>query len=196
MNFILLGPPGAGKGTQSKYLEDHYRLKQLSSGEMLRQAITAGTEVGKVAKPYMDGGKLVPDDVVVGVVFETIDHLPKDLPGFVLDGFPRTVQQAKELDRLLQSHGKNIAAVIVIDVSDDLLVKRIAGRFTCATCGESYNDFFRLPKKDKVCDRCGGTSFTRRVDDKPETVRERLAVYHQQTKPLVDYYRSKGKLRV
>lgn len=196
MNVILLGPPGAGKGTQSKYLEDHFHLKQLSSGDMLRHAIATGSEVGKVAKPYMDNGKLVPDDVVVGVVFETIDALPHDLPGFILDGFPRTVQQAGELDGLLQSHGKNIDSVIVIDVSDDLLVKRIAGRFSCANCGESYNDFFRLPKVDGVCDRCGNTTFKRRADDKPETVRERLDVYHKQTKPLIDYYRSKGKLRM
>ncbi len=196
MNVILLGPPGAGKGTQSKYLEDHYHLKQLSSGDMLRHAIAAGSAVGKIAKPYMDNGKLVPDDVVVGVVFETIDALSKDVPGFVLDGFPRTVQQAKELDGLLQSHGKNIDSVIVVDVSDDLLIKRIAGRFSCANCGESYNDFFRLPKVEGVCDRCGHTVFKHRADDKPETVRERLEVYHKQTKPLIDYYRSKGKLRV
>jgi adenylate kinase len=196
MNVILLGPPGAGKGTQSKYLEDHFHLKQLSSGDMLRHAIATGTPVGAVAKPYMDNGKLVPDDVVVGVVFETIDTLPKDLPGFVLDGFPRTVQQAKELDQLLESHGKNIESVIVVDVNDDLLIKRIAGRFSCANCGESYNEFFRLPKVQGVCDRCGHTEFKHRADDKPETVRERLDVYHKQTKPLIDYYRSKGKLRV
>jgi adenylate kinase len=196
MNVILLGPPGAGKGTQSKYLEDHFHLKQLSSGDMLRHAIAAGTEVGNIAKPFMDNGRLVPDDVVVGVVFETIDSLPRDLPGFILDGFPRTVQQARELDNLLESHGKNIDAVIVVDVSDELLTKRIAGRFTCTNCGESYNDFFRLPVVDGVCDRCGNTSFKRRADDKPETVRERLEVYHKQTKPLIDYYRSKGKLRV
>jgi adenylate kinase len=196
MNVILLGPPGAGKGTQSKYLEDHFHLKQLSSGDMLRHAIATGTPVGAVAKPYMDNGKLVPDDVVVGVVFETIDTLPKDLPGFVLDGFPRTVHQAKELDQLLESHGKNIDSVIVVDVNDDLLIKRIAGRFSCANCGESCNEFFRLPKVQGVCDRCGHTVFKHRADDKPETVRERLDVYHKQTKPLIDYYRSRGKLRV
>jgi adenylate kinase len=196
MNIILLGPPGAGKGTQSKYLEDHFHLKQLSSGDMLRHAVSVGSEVGLVAKPYIESGKLVPDDVVVGVVFETIDQLPEDLPGFILDGFPRTVQQAIELDDLLKSHNKNIDAVIVVDVSDEQLVKRIAGRFTCANCGESYNDFFRLPKAEGVCERCGGTAFKRRSDDKAETVRERLDVYHKQTKPLIDYYRSKGKLRI
>jgi adenylate kinase len=196
MNIILLGPPGAGKGTQSKYLEDHFGIKQLSSGDMLRHAVAAGSPVGTIAKPYMEGGKLVPDNVVVGVVFETIDELPADLPGFVLDGFPRTVQQAEELDALLASHGKTIHAVIVVDVGDELLVKRIAGRFTCGKCGESYNDFFRLPKSEGVCDRCGSTSFKRRSDDNPGTVQERLEVYHKQTKPLIDYYRAHGKLRV
>ncbi len=196
MNIILLGPPGAGKGTQSKHLEDRFHLKQLSSGDMLRHAVAIGSEVGLVAKSYMESGQLVPDDVVVGVVFETIDALPDDLPGFVLDGFPRTVQQATELDDLLKSHEKSIGAVIVVEVNDDKLIKRIAGRFTCANCGESYNDFFRLPKVEGVCERCGSTAFKRRSDDNPETVSARLDVYHQQTKPLADYYRSKGKLHV
>ncbi len=196
MNVILLGPPGAGKGTQSKHLEDRYHLKQLSSGDMLRHAISAGTDVGKIAKPYVESGQLVPDDLVVGVVFETIDALPSGTRGFVLDGFPRTAQQASALDEMLKASGKDIHAVIVIDVNDDLLVQRIAGRFTCANCGEPYNDFFRLPKVDRVRDRCGHSEFKRRADDKPETVRERLGVYHSQTKPLIDYYRAKGKLRV
>lgn len=196
MNIILLGPPGAGKGTQSKYLEDRFRLKQLSSGDMLRHAVSAGTEVGLVAKPYMESGKLVPDEVVLGVVFETINNLPDSLPGFILDGFPRTVQQASELDDLLAKSKKTIDAVIVVDVSDDLLVKRIAGRFTCGKCGEVYNDFFRLPKTEGSCDRCAGAEFKRRSDDKPDTVRARLEVYHKQTKPLIDYYRAKGKLHV
>ncbi len=196
MNIILLGPPGAGKGTQSKYLEDRFHLKQLSSGDMLRHAITTGTEVGLIAKPYMESGKLVPDDVVLGVVFETIDALPESLPGFILDGFPRTVEQASELDDRLPSHNKTIDAVIVVDVNDDQLIKRIAGRFTCANCGESYNDYFRLPKTEGVCERCGSTEFKRRSDDNPETVRARLEVYHKQTKPLIDYYRGKGKLHV
>ncbi len=196
MNVILLGPPGAGKGTQSKYLEDSFQLKQLSSGDMLRRAVAIGSEVGLVAKSYMDGGKLVPDDVVMGVVFETIDGLPPETPGVILDGFPRTIQQAEELDGVLKGHGKTIDAVIVVDVSDDQLVKRIAGRFTCLNCGEVYNDHFRQPKTAGVCDRCGGTAFKRRSDDNTETVRERLAVYHTETKPLIDYYRGKGKLHV
>src|ERR1700757_778710 len=177
MNVILLGPPGAGKGTQSKYIEDRYHLKQLSSGDMLRNAIATGTEIGKQAKPYMEQGQLVPDDIVVGVVFETIKSLPHNFIGVILDGFPRTADQAKQLDAFLHSRGESINSVIVIDVSDEVLVKRIAGRFTCAVCGESYNDFFRLPKVDNTCDRCGHTSFKRRADDNPDTVRERLNVY-------------------
>jgi len=196
MNIILLGPPGAGKGTQSKYLEDHFHLKQLSTGDMLRHAVAAGTPVGTVAKSYMEGGKLVPDEVVVGVISEAIAGLPADTAGFILDGFPRSVEQAEALDGLLGRIGKNIDSVIVVDVKDDVLVKRISGRFTCASCGEVYNNFFRLPKTEGNCDRCGSTSFKRRSDDNPETVRERLVVYHQQTKPLIDYYKAKGKLHV
>ncbi len=195
MNIILLGPPGAGKGTQSKYLEDRFQLKQLSSGDMLRHAVATGSEIGLVAKTFMESGKLVPDDVVLGIVFEAIGALPQDLPGFILDGFPRTVQQAAELDDHLASHNKTIDAVIVVDVSDDQLVKRISGRFTCASCGEVYNDFFRIPKSEGICERCGSTAFKRRSDDNPETVRQRLQVYHTQTKPLIDYYRGKGKLQ-
>jgi adenylate kinase len=196
MNIILLGPPGAGKGTQSKYIEDRFKLRQLSSGDMLRHAVAVGSEVGLVAKSYMESGKLVPDDVVVGVVFETLDGLPKDLPGIILDGFPRTVQQAEELDDVLKGHGKTIDAVLVVEVSDDQLVKRISGRFTCANCGEVYNDFFRQPKAAGVCDRCGGAAFKRRSDDNATTVRQRLTVYHNETKPLVDYYRARGNLHV
>jgi adenylate kinase len=196
MNVILLGPPGAGKGTQSKYIEDRYHLRQLSSGDMLRAAVEAGSNVGKQARPYMELGQLVPDKLVEEAVFATIDTLPKTVAGFVLDGFPRNVNQARELDAMLAVKGQRIDWVIVIDVSDELLVKRISGRFTCAACGEVYNDFFRLPKVDGTCDRCGGSSFKRRGDDNPETVRHRLQVYHDETKPVVDYYRAKGKLRI
>jgi adenylate kinase len=196
MNIILLGPPGAGKGTQSKYLEDHFQLKQLSTGDMLRHAVATGSPVGIVAKSYMEGGKLVPDDVVVGVISEAIDALPEGTAGFILDGFPRSLAQAEILDELLRRISKNIDAVIVVDVKDDILVKRISGRFTCSSCGEVFNDFFRLPKTEGVCDRCNGTSFKRRSDDNPDTVRERLVVYHEQTKPLIDYYKANGKLHV
>jgi len=196
MNIILLGPPGAGKGTQSKYLEDRFKLKQLSSGDMLRHAVAIGSETGLLAKSYMESGKLVPDEVVEGVVFEIIEGLPAELPGFILDGFPRTIQQAEELDRFLASHAKSIEAVIAVKVSDDRLVKRISGRFTCTKCGEVFNDYFRQPKAEGVCDRCCGTAFNRRSDDNSETVRQRLAVYHNQTEPLIVYYRGKGKLHV
>jgi len=196
MNIILLGPPGAGKGTQSKYLEDHFHLKQLSTGDMLRHAVATGSPVGVVAKSYMEGGKLVPDDVVVGVISEAIEALPGETAGFILDGFPRSVPQAGILDELLSRLGKNIDAVIVVDVKDEILVKRISGRFTCGGCGEVFNDFFRLPKAEGVCDRCGSTAFKRRSDDNADTVRERLVVYHEQTKPLIDYYKAKGKLHV
>jgi adenylate kinase len=196
MNIVLLGPPGAGKGTQSKYIEDRFKLKQLSSGDMLRHAVAIGSEIGRIAKSYMESGKLVPDDVVNRVVFETLDGLPKDLPGFILDGFPRTVQQAEELDGVLKNSGKTIDAVLVVEVSDSQLVKRISGRFTCANCGEVYNDFFRQPNTAGVCDRCAGAAFKRRSDDNAETVRQRLTVYHNETKPLIDFYRTKGKLHV
>ncbi len=194
MNIILLGPPGAGKGTQSKYLEDRFRLKQLSTGDMLRQAVAAGSPVGLQAKSYMEAGQLVPDEVVVGVISEAIGALPADVAGFILDGFPRNVQQAEVLDSLLGKIAKTIDAVVVVDVKDDVLVQRISGRFTCANCGEVYNDFFRLPKTEGVCGRCGSTSFKRRSDDNEATVRERLVVYHRETKPLIDHYAAKGKL--
>jgi adenylate kinase len=150
--------------------------------------------VGVVAKSYMEGGKLVPDDVVVGVISEAIQALPQGTAGFILDGFPRSLPQAEILDELLGRIGANIDSVIVVDVKDEVLVKRISGRFTCGSCGEVFNDYFRLPKSEGVCDRCGATAFKRRSDDNPDTVRERLVVYHDQTKPLIDYYKAKGKL--
>jgi adenylate kinase len=196
MNVILLGPPGAGKGTQSKLIEDRYHLKQLSSGDMLRRAVSERTEAGLRAKTYMDAGQLVPDEVVVDAVLDAIASLPPERPGIILDGFPRTVQQAQALDAFMQQRGEAIDWAIVIDVSDDRLVERIAGRFTCANCGEGYHDSFKRPRAGGVCDRCGGTKFKRRSDDDPEVVRQRLEVYHRDTKPLIDYYRAKGRLRV
>jgi adenylate kinase len=196
MNVILMGPPGAGKGTQSKHIEDRYNLKQLSSGDMLRGAVAANTEAGQAAKSYMDSGQLVPDIVVVDIVLNAVTHFPDTYAGFILDGFPRTVQQAEQLDRVLQEKGKIINWTIVIDVSDDKLVERITGRFICATCGESYHDTFKRPKVEGVCDRCGGTEFKRRSDDTADKVKMRLKMYHQETKPLIDYYRASGRLRV
>jgi len=186
MNVILIGPPGCGKGTQAKLLEDKFGLKQLSSGDMLRAAVSEGSEIGKKAKSYMDAGELVPDDLVVEIVADQIEKAGGN--GFILDGFPRNVHQAEVLDDMLANNGRQIDAVPVISVSDEKLVERIAGRFTCANCGEGYHDSFKRPA-------CGGTEFNRRPDDKPETVRNRLEVYHEQTKPLVDYYRAQGKLR-
>jgi adenylate kinase len=193
MNVILLGPPGAGKGTQAKLIEDHYGLKQLSSGDMLRSAVANHTGVGLRAKSYMDAGQLVPDDVVVGAVFETLDRLNGN--GFILDGFPRTPHQARALDEKLQADGKHIDWAIVFEVDDDQLIKRVAGRYTCASCGEGYHDTLKTPAQPGVCDRCGGRDFKRRADDNEETVRKRLTVYHSETKPLIDYYMGAGKLR-
>lgn len=194
MNIILLGPPGAGKGTQAKLIEEKYGLKQLSSGEMLRLAVREGTDTGKRAKEFMDRGALVPDDLVARIVFEHIASLD-NAGGFILDGFPRNVKQAELLDQLLESTGQRIDHVVLIDVKDDTLVERISGRFACANCGEGYHDLYKQPAREGVCDKCGHTEFTRRADDNPETVRNRLKIYHEQTKPLIDYYRNRGKFR-
>ena len=193
MNLILLGPPGAGKGTQSKLLERKFGLKQLSSGDMLRSAVANETPVGQKAKSYMDQGALVPDQIVVDVVFEHLAGL-QGTGGFILDGFPRTVDQAQSLDRWLTEHSSRIEHVVVIDVPDERLIERITGRFTCAKCGEGYHDSFKRPKEQDVCDVCGGREFKRRADDRAETVKTRLDAYHQQTAPLIDYYRSQGKV--
>lgn len=195
IKVILLGPPGAGKGTQAKLIEDKLGLKQLSSGDMLRAAVTGGTAIGQTAKTFMDSGALVPDEVVVDVVFEHIDGMSGS-KGFILDGFPRTVEQAIALDRKLAEKGSSIDGVIVIQVSDDKLVERIAGRFTCAQCGEGYHDVFKRPAQEGVCEKCGSQAFKRRADDQPETVKHRLKTYHQQTAPLIDYYRRRGKVAI
>lgn len=194
MNIILIGPPGSGKGTQAKLLEDKYDLKQLSSGDMLRAAVAEGSEIGKKAKSYMEAGELVPDELVVEIVTDQIEKA--DGKGFILDGFPRNVHQAEVLDRMLKENGHEVDRVPVIEVSDDRLVERVAGRFTCASCGEGYHDKFKQPEVEGVCDKCGGTEFVRRPDDNPETVRNRLDVYHEQTKPLIDYYEQQGKVRM
>lgn len=194
MNLVLLGPPGAGKGTQAKLLADAHGLKQLSTGDMLRAAVAAGTDVGKQAKTIMERGELVSDEIVIGLISDRIDE-PDCAPGFILDGFPRTVGQADALDRLLSEKGKRLDHVIEMRVDDDKLVDRIAGRFTCDSCGEGYHDTFKQPERPGICDRCGGTTFSRRPDDNAETVRSRLKAYHAQTAPLVDYYRSRNVLQ-
>ena len=195
MNLILLGPPGAGKGTQAKILQDKHGFKQLSTGDMLRAAIGAGTEIGLKAKAIMDRGDLVSDDVVIGIVSDRLDQ-PDVRKGVVFDGFPRTPAQADALDKVLASKGQKLDAVIEMKVDDEALVKRITGRYTCATCGRGYHEEFARPKKPGVCDVCGGTEFTRRPDDNEKTVRDRLAVYNRQTAPLVSYYQAKGNLQV
>lgn len=194
MNLVLLGPPGAGKGTQAKRLQDRHALVQLSTGDMLRAAVAAGTELGRKAGAIMERGELVPDDLVIGLIAERMDA-DEDGEGFILDGFPRTIGQAEALDSLLEDRGKTVDRVVVIEVDDDALVARIAGRFTCATCGEGYHDLFKKPKVPGVCDVCGGTTFTRRPDDTEEVVRARLKAYHAQTEPLIGYYEGQGKVR-
>ena len=193
MNLILLGPPGAGKGTQAKLLEDRRGYKQLSTGDMLRGAVASGTEMGLKAKAVMDRGDLVSDDIVVSIIAERLDK-PDVKKGFILDGFPRNKAQAEALDRMLEDKGLKLDAVIEMKVEDDALVRRIAGRYTCAKCGKGYHDEFEKPKKPGICDVCGSREFVRRADDNEKTVRDRLAVYNKQTAPLVDYYGRTGVL--
>jgi adenylate kinase len=194
MNLVLVGPPGAGKGTQAKRLEARHGLAQLSTGDMLRAAVAAGSDLGKKAGAIMARGELVPDEIVIGLIAERMDA-EKDGKGYILDGFPRTIPQAEALDRLMAARGKKVDRVIVMAVDDDALVARITGRFTCASCGEGYHDVFKKPKVEGVCDRCGGTTFTRRPDDTEEVVRARLKAYHAQTAPLIGYYQAQGKVR-
>ena len=195
MNLILLGPPGAGKGTQAKILEEHKGLKQLSTGDMLRAAVASGTEQGQKAKAIMDRGDLVSDDVIVAIVAERLNK-PDVSKGVVFDGFPRTPAQAKALDEMLVKRGAKLNAVIEMKVDDDELVKRIVGRYTCAKCGQGYHEEFAKPKRAGICDVCGSIEFTRRADDNEKTVRDRLHVYNTQTAPLVAYYREQGNLHV
>jgi len=194
MNLILLGPPGAGKGTQAKEIENRHGLVQLSTGDMLRAAVKAGTDVGKRAKSIMDKGELVPDEVVIKIISDRIDQ-PDCQNGFILDGFPRTLAQASALDEMLARKDKKLHAVIDFKVDPNRLVERIVGRYTCAKCGEGYHDSFKKPRTAGVCDVCGGTEFTRRADDNAETVTTRLMAFYRDTSPLIGYYYCKGNLR-
>ena len=194
MRLILLGPPGAGKGTQAQRLEDSRKIVQLSTGDMLRAAVAAGSEIGRQAEAVMKRGDLVSDEIVVGIISDRIDE-PDCANGFILDGFPRTVAQAEALDAMLQQKGLKLDRVVEMQVDDEALVGRITGRYTCAACGAGYHDHNLKPKQDGVCDRCGGTEFKRRADDNEEAVRTRLGAYHEQTAPLLPYYRGKGILK-
>ncbi len=193
--LILMGPPGGGKGTQAKRLQDRYDIVQLSTGDMLRAAVTAGSDLGKQTKAVVDAGKLVSDDLIVAMIAERIDQADC-ANGFVLDGFPRTVPQAEALNKLLESKGIVLDKVIEVAVPDSKLIERITGRFTCSKCGEGYHDTFKQPKTAGVCDGCGGMEFTRRADDNEETVTARLKAYHAQTAPLMPFYKEKGLLEV
>ena len=193
--LILMGPPGGGKGTQAKRLQERYGIVQLSTGDMLRAAVAGGTPLGKQAKAIMDAGKLVSDELIVAMIAERISQ-PDCANGFILDGFPRTIPQANALDRLLKDKGMALDSVIEVAVPDARLIERITGRFTCAKCGEGYHDSFKQPKAAGVCDVCGGREFTRRVDDTAETVTARLRAYHAQTAPLLPYYQQQGLLKV
>lgn len=194
MNIILLGPPGAGKGTQAKRLEEKYGLVQLSTGDMLRAERKSGSELGRKVQAIMDAGKLVSDDIIIALIGQRIDQL-KGAKGFILDGFPRTVPQAEALDRMLKEKGLKLDHVIEMTVDEAALIDRIAGRFGCAKCGASYHDRFHRPKAKGVCDVCGSRDFVRRADDRPEAVKTRLDAYRQQTAPILPYYRAKGILR-
>jgi len=193
MNLILLGPPGAGKGTQAKRLEDLHGLVQLSTGDMLRTVVASGVPLGQQAKEIMAAGKLMPDELMIEMIADRISQADCS-SGFILDGFPRTVPQAEALDRMLGEKGLQLDHVIEMKVDDAALVERITGRYTCAKCGRGYHDKFEKPRVDGICDNCGSTEFTRRADDNAETVTTRLAAYHKQTAPILPYYKERGVL--
>ena len=191
---VLLGPPGAGKGTQAKRLEERRGLTQLATGDMLRAERDSGSALGRQVQAIMDAGRLVSDDIMISLIAHRIDRLT-GASGFVLDGFPRTVRQAEALDAVLRQKGLKLGAVIEMTVDEAALIDRISGRFTCARCGASYHRRYNPPKVAGVCDFCGSTQFVDRADDRPETVRARLAAYREQTAPILPYYRAQGLLR-
>ena len=191
--LILLGPPGAGKGTQARMLEEDFGLIQLSTGDLLRAAVAAGTEAGKQAKAVMEAGQLVSDEIVLAILKDRMAE-PDTARGVILDGFPRTAGQAGALDGVLAEKGQKVTAAISLEVDDEAMVGRVSGRYTCGGCGEGYHDEFKQPAVAGTCDKCGGTAFKRRADDNAETVRERLKAYHAQTAPLIAYYEGRGVL--
>lgn len=193
MRLVIFGPPGAGKGTQAKLLSERLGVPHIATGDMLREAVKAGTRLGGLAKKYMDEGRLVPDEVVIGMVEERLRQ-PDCSKGFILDGFPRTIEQAEALDSELEKLGLKLDAVLNLEVGDEEVVKRIALRRTCRSCGAVFHLIFNPPRREGVCDRCGGELY-QRDDDKEEVVRNRLKVYRQQTKPLLEFYRRRGLLR-
>ncbi|RHZ93937.1 adenylate kinase [Cereibacter sphaeroides] len=191
--LILLGPPGAGKGTQARMLEERFGLVQLSTGDLLRAAVAAGTPAGMAAKAVMEAGGLVSDEIVLAILADRMAQ-PDVARGIILDGFPRTAGQAAALDGLLEGAGQRVTAVISLEVDDGAMVERVSGRSTCAACGEGYHDSFKQPARAGTCDKCGGTEFKRRPDDNADTVGARLAAYHAQTAPLIAYYDGCGVL--
>ena len=191
LNIILLGPPGAGKGTQASRLEDEHGMVQLSTGDMLRAAVKAGTPIGLQAKAVMDAGELVSDEIVSGLIGERLDELGSDT-SVIFDGYPRTAAQAESLDEILSARGRKLDHVIELRVEEDALVDRITGRFSCAKCGEGYHDRYKLPKVADTCDACGSHEFKRRPDDNEETVRTRMAEYRAKTAPILPIYEARG----
>ncbi len=194
MNIILLGPPGAGKGTQASKLVEERGMVQLSTGDMLRAAVKAGTPVGLKAKAVMDAGQLVSDEIVSDLIGDKLDEMGPD-KGAIFDGYPRTAAQVESLDAILSARGRSLDHVIELDVDEDALVERITGRFTCAKCGEGYHDKFKQPKTEGVCDVCAGTEFKRRPDDNAETVRTRMAEYRAKTAPILPIYEARGLVK-
>jgi len=191
MDIILLGPPGAGKGTQAHRLVEHHGMRQLSTGDMLRGAVSAGTPVGIKAKAIMDRGELVSDDIVSELIDAELAAMGSET-GAIFDGYPRTEAQARMLDEILERHGRKLDHVIELGVNEEALVERITGRFTCAKCGEGYHDIFKQPKTEGVCDKCGSMEFKRRPDDNEETVRHRMQVYRSETAPILPGYEERG----
>lgn len=194
MNIVLLGPPGSGKGTQAQRLKDNYGLMHLSTGDMLRQEMAKGTELGKSIKETVDAGGFIEDEIIIKMISDFLDQ-PDYSVGVILDGFPRTESQAGALEEMLRSKKMSMDHVIEIKVDDEALVKRISGRYMCGECGACYNEFSKRPAQEGVCDLCGSSDFARRADDKEETVRARLKKYRNETMPIIPYYLERGMLR-